>query len=97
MPVTYLDQEVGRLLRERKPVPADWNSRVRLRPKRGHHEGDLTLRGDVGSEFRLILRQNKFNQLDFSIILAVRVPRSNHLFRIRRYNGKSHEHTNHVL
>ena len=96
MPVTYLDQEVERLLRERKPVPADWNSRVRLRPKRGHHERDLTLRGEEGSEFLLILRQNKVNQLDFSIILAVRVPRSNHLFRIRRYNGKSHEHTNRI-
>ena len=49
-----------------------------------------------GIEFLLILRQNKVNQLDFSIILAVRVPRSNHLFRIRRYNGKSHQHTNHI-
>ena len=46
MPVTYLDQEVERLLRERKRVPADW---LRLRPKRGHHERDLTLRGDAGS------------------------------------------------
>ena len=96
MPVTYLDHEISQLLIERKPVPADWNSRVRLRPKRGHHERGLTLRGEAGSEFLLILRQNKVNQLDFSIILAVRVPRSNHLFRIRRYNGKSHEHTNRI-
>ncbi len=34
--------------------------------------------------------------LDFSIILAVRVPQSNQLFRLRRHNGKSHEHTNHI-
>ena len=61
-----------------------------------HQERDLTLSGDAGSEFRLILRQNEVNPFDFSIILAVRVPRSNHLFRIRRYNGKSHEHTNHI-
>lgn len=32
----------------------------------------------------------------FSIILAIAVPRSNQLFRLRRYNGKSHEHTNHI-
>ena len=96
MPVTYSDQEVERLLLERKPMPSDWSSRVRLRPKRRHQERDLTLSGDAGSEFRLILRQNEVNPFDFSIILAVRVPRSNHLFRIRRYNGKSHEHTNHI-
>ena len=43
-----------------------------------------------------MLRQNKINRLDFSVILAVRVPQSNLLFRLRRYNGKSHEHTNHI-
>ena len=57
MPVTYSDQEVERLLLERKPVPADWNGRVRLRPKRGHRERDLTQSGDAGSEFRLILKR----------------------------------------
>ena len=57
MPVTYSDQEVERLLLERKPMPSDWSSRVRLRPKRGHQERDLTLSGDVGSEFRLILKR----------------------------------------
>ena len=36
------------------------------------------------------------NVLDFSIILVVRVPKSNQLFRLRRYNGKSHEHKNHI-
>ena len=96
MPVTYLDQEVERLLRERKRVSSDWSSRVRLRPKRGHRERDLTVSGDEGSEFRLILRQSELNPFNFSIILAVRVPQSNQLFRIRRYNGKSHEHTNRI-
>lgn len=96
MAATYSDQEIAKLLQERKPLPADWRNRVRLRPKRGHDERDLDLAGDAGSEFRLILRQNKINPLDFSIILAVRVPQSNLLFRLRRYNGKSHEHTNHI-
>lgn len=52
--------------------------------------------GDAGNEFRLIFRQNKINPLDFSVILAVRVPGSSQIFRLRRYNGKSHEHTNHI-
>ena len=92
----YSDQEVATLIRERKPLSHEWRSRLRLRPKRGHDERDLDLTGDAQSEFRLILRQSKLNPLDFSIILAVRVPKSNQIFRLRRYNGKSHEHTNHI-
>ena len=48
---------------------------------------DLELSGDGGGEFRLILRQNRINPLDFSIILALRVPTSNQIFQLRRYNG----------
>ena len=96
MAVTYLDQEIEQLIQERKPAPADWSNRIRLKPKRGHNEGQLDLTGEGRNEFRLIFRQNKINPLDFSIILAVRDPNSNQIFRLRRYNGKSHEHTNHI-
>ena len=96
MAVTYSDREIAVLLQERKPLPPDWQNRMRLRPKRGHKEQHLQLTGDQGSEFHLILRQNTINPLDFSIILAVRVSQSNQLFRLRRHNGKSHEHTNHI-
>ena len=93
---TYSENEITALVQERKPLPVDWLTRIRLRPKRGHEERDLALRGDAGSEFRLILRKNKINPLDFSAILAVQVPQANQLFRLRRYNGRSHEHTNHL-
>ena len=96
MPVTYLDHEIESLVQEERTVSADWPSRIRLMPKRGHNERHLDIPGAAGSEFRLILRQNQINQLDFSVILAVRVPRSNQLFRLRRYNGRSHEHTNQI-
>ena len=89
MAVTYLDQEIESLVQERKPAPADWRNRIRLKPKRGHDEEQLDLTGDAGNEFRLIFRQNKINPLDFSVILAVRVPGSSQIFRLRRYNGKS--------
>ena len=42
------------------------------------------------------MRQNRINLLDFSVILAVRVPQLNQVFRLRRYNGRSHEHTNQI-
>lgn len=93
---TYSDAEIAALVQERKPLPADWRNRIQLRAKRGHNERELDVSGVAGSEFRLILRQNKINALDFSIILAVNVQGSNQVFRLRRYNGKSHEHTNHI-
>ena len=82
------------MVQEHKPMPDDWRKRIRLRSKRGHAERHLDVNGGVGNEFRLILRQSQINVLDFSIILAVRIPQSTQFFRLRRYNGKSHEHTN---
>ena len=96
MPVIYPDQDIESLVQEVKPAPADWHRRVRLRPKRGHDERHLDLAGMTGNEFRLILRQSRINPLDFSVVLAVRVPRSSQIFRLRRYNGRSHEHTNQI-
>lgn len=94
MAVRFTDAEIATLIGEGKPVAEDWRSRIQLRPKRGHRERDLDITGVTGSRFLLILRQNNVNIRDFSLILALRVPGSNQLFRLRRYNGKSHEHTN---
>ena len=96
MAVTYMERDIESLVQERKPLPADWRSLVQLRPKRWHSEQHLDPTGEVGSKFRLIFRQNRINSLDFSVILAVRVPQLNKIFRPRRYNSKSHEHTSHI-
>ena len=94
--VTYTDQEIESFMQERKPLPSDWRRRRRMVPKRGHREQHVGLTGDAGSEFRVILRESTINSLDFSVILAVLVPHSNQVFRLCRYNGRSHEHTNHI-
>jgi hypothetical protein len=94
MDAVLSDEEIERLLKERKPLPEDYRQKIAVRPKRGHKERDLELQGADGSDFRIILRQSFYNTLDFSIILSFRPPHSNRLFRLRRYNGKSHEHTN---
>lgn len=96
MPIMYLESQIATLLLEHKPVSGSWRDQIRLRPKQGHGERHLDLTGNEGSAFRLIFRQSHRNPLDFSIILAVRPPQSNQFFRLRRYNGKSHEHTNHI-
>ena len=82
------------LIVERKPLPANWATQFRPRRKRGHDEREIVVFGDDGNEFHLILRKNHLNPLDFSVILGVSVPQSNRIFRLRRHNGKSHEHTN---
>ncbi len=94
MPAILTDVDIQRLIMEEKPLPSDFEKRLQMKLKRGHKEAELDLKGTNGSEFRLILRQSEFNSLDFSVILAYRMPYSNQLFRLRRYNGKSHEHTN---
>jgi len=94
MDLVFSDEDIVRLIRENKPLPEDYQSKIQVRSKRGHKERELEIRGDEGSGFRLILRQSNFNPLDFSVIVAYRPPKSSALFRLRRYNGKSHEHTN---
>jgi hypothetical protein len=94
MAILLTDPDIARLLVEAKPLPTDYQSRLQLRAKRGHKERELDVTGASGSEFQIILRQSVFNPLDFSVILGYSFPTSNVLFRLRRYNGRSHEHTN---
>jgi len=94
MAAKYSDANIEAFLQERKHLPKDYRSRIRLRDKRGHKEQELSVEGTNDNQFRIILRQSNFNVLDFSIILAYCPAGSNQLFRLRRYNGKSHEHTN---
>lgn len=94
MAAKYSDAEIVGLLAEKKPLPKDFRARIRLRDKRGHKEQELEIQGVNGNLFRLILRQSNFNALDFSIILAHCPANTNQIFRLRRYNGKSHQHTN---
>lgn len=88
------DQEIQSLLQEAKRFPEDYQRRMALKPKRGHTEFELDITGASASEFRILARRSNINQLDFSVILAYCVSGSNQIFRLKRYNGKSHEHTN---
>jgi hypothetical protein len=96
MPAKYSDSEIAQMIAERKPLPDNYHSHIQLKDKRGHKERELDVVGEHGAQYRLLLRQSDFNTLDFSIILAVNPPETNQLFRLRRYNGKSHEHTNQI-
>ena len=94
MAVNLTDPEIAALIAEVKPLPDNYQQKIQTKPKRGHRERELNLVGASGSGFRLILRESAFNPLDFSVILAWLPPQSASPFRLCRYNGKSHEHTN---
>jgi len=96
MPSQLSDSDITVLLAEPKPLPGDYQSRLQLRPKSGHKERELDVTGATGSDFQLIVRQSLFNPLDFSVILGYLMPGFNVLFRLRRYNGRSHQHTNRI-
>lgn len=94
MAAKFSDKEINDLIQEKKRVSVNFWKQINLRTKRSHKEQEIDLLGDKESRFRLILRENKMNALDFSIILAHYPSDTNQLFRLRRYNGKSHQHTN---
>lgn len=94
MSAVFTDEEIADLISTAKTPVGNSRRLPPLRPKRGHGEASALFRGEDGNEFRVILRRGLINFLDFSAILAVRVPNSNRWFRLRRYNGKSHPHRN---
>lgn len=94
MDVKFTDKEIQDLIDEPKILPDNYRDRLRPKPKRGHKEADLDIDGVNGSKFRIIIRQSSLDPFDFSAILGYQVPKTNILFRLRRYNGRSHEHTN---
>ncbi len=72
--VRYSDEEIEEFIQERKVLPDDWYSRL-IRPKK--EKGELTVIGDNGNAFRIIVRPDDAMPLDFSVILVVIPPQSN--------------------
>ena len=96
MAAKYTDSEIENFIEERKHLPPDFGIPIRLKDKPGQQERDVDVEGEYGHSFKLIMRQNKSNPLDFSVIVAVVPVGSNQVFKLRRYNGFSHEHTNKI-
>jgi len=96
MAIILKDEEILELVQEKKTLPYKLQNIFQMKDKKGHKEQEITLKRNNGSLFKIILRQNKINVLDFSIILGYMASKSNILFRLKRYNGKSHEHTNKI-
>lgn len=96
MSIRYTDAEISALIAEPKVLPDDLFTLLSLKPRLGHRGGELDVVGANGTKFRIIARQSQANPLDFSVILGVIGAKRREVFRLRRYNGKSHEHTNKI-
>ena len=94
MSVVLSDEDIERLVAQEKPLPETFRGLLETRQRRGHRESRLTVTGVSGDEFVVMVRQSISNTMDFSVILGYQLPSSNRIFRLRRYNGKSHWHTN---
>jgi len=91
------DQEIDDLISEPKVVSDNWFSMLQAKDKAHfqHKEKEVDVEGSKGNLFRVIIRQNKLNVMDFSIILTLREKDSNIEYNLLRYNGKHpSRHTN---
>lgn len=88
------DAEIEHLISAIKRLPPNFESLFKPKPKRGHKESELTVEMENGTKFILMMREAIANALDFSAILAYEPPGGGKRYLLRRYNGKSHEHTN---
>lgn len=98
MPRILTDDEIDSLVAESKSLKKGWTTRLRplTKSNRQHTERDMEIEGEAENKFRIIIRRNAINLLDFSIILTFK-DKDGSEFVLRRYNGKHpSQHTNRV-
>lgn len=95
---TLNDAVIETLLKEPKPLPSGFRDTLlhNMKEEGTHKRSQLSVTGTDGDNFVIMVRMNKLNLLDFSVILGYELRDTTGLFLLRRYNGKSHEHTNQI-
>jgi hypothetical protein len=89
------DAAIQELIAESKPIPAGLHPLTKKAVEHNRsHRREFEITGANGGAFVLSTRENLLNPMDFSVILSYKMPGFNTIFRLRRYNGKSHIHTN---
>ena len=90
----FTDQEINSLISEEKIFPGTIEEIMNFKESDGHKRASIELPRADGSRFIIKLRQNQNDINDFSAIFAFQEKNINKDFKLRRYNGKSHEHSN---
>lgn len=90
------DQDIQKLLEEKKAITLDdYHKLFALSKIKGKHkEQEVLLNGTDQHEFIIKIRQSIINPMDFSVIVGFIPKEKNKIFRLKRYNGKSHKHKN---
>lgn len=97
-PLTILsDEQISELTHEPKITPSGLFPLGKMTERFKHKRKEIKVNSasDSGNEFVIMVRQSTVDSLNFSAILAYKMPGFNTLFRLRRYNGK-HVHTNSI-
>lgn len=90
----FTDDEISDLISENKTLSKTIIEILNFKVSDGHKKAAHTIERSDGNLFNIILRQNIHNINDFSAIFAFQEKEKNTNFKLRRYNGKSHEHSN---
>lgn len=92
------DNDIHRLILSDKTIHSSsyFDLQNSMKAKGPHKEYEVVAKSTKGEDFLIKVRQSTLNPLDFSAILCYIIPHSNTLFRLKRYNGKSHEHRNKI-
>jgi len=88
------DEAIRELVNEAKPIPEGLRPFSKLVEYNKHARRDYEITCASGNSFVIAIRQSTMNRFDFSAILGYQMPGINKIFRLRRYNGRSHFHTN---
>ena len=88
------EEAITELIAERKPVPDGLQPLTKLIERNQHLRREYEITCKTGNSFVVKVRRSMLNPFDFSVILGYRLPGVNTIFLLRRYNGKSHYHTN---
>ena len=93
---TISDDRIESLISERKMLPPDWTQQFdRFKDRDDRYEAEVDFVGAAGTHFRIIARRSRVRMDSFSVILMAILP-ENPEFRLLRYDGSNHNHTNHV-
>lgn len=84
------NSEIEALIKEKKTLKTELSPS--FKKGRSSQRFEYVLEGEEGNKFKIVIRVSNFNPSDFSVILCAKI--GGKWFRLRRYNGDSHIHTN---
>lgn len=92
----FTDDEIDSMISEEKYFDGSFEELLNLKESDGHKTTSIDFPRADGSKFVIKLRQNQNDINDFSAIFTFQEKGNNKDFKLRRYNGKSHAHTNKI-